>query len=221
METYLKTYLTKRERDYLKMKARNSKLTESEYVRQKLAEASPRPFPKYNWAEVAEGIRNLGYEIDAIVALANSAGYIEVDGLRFCACEFDEIFSKVEAFANSLPPRPKTKPARIARMPWQNKSYFHVRCTQSEKNLVHLKADFSSMTVSAYIREVLLENPPDQKPPAAFFQLRYQLTSIINNLNQLAGFARHARHDYWIENTVRFLEDFRNRYHDFMQKFYN
>lgn len=65
----------KKERDYLKMKARTSKLTESEYVRQRLAEATPLQFPKYDWEEVAEEIREIGREINSLTALAYSVGY--------------------------------------------------------------------------------------------------------------------------------------------------
>lgn len=219
METYLKTYLTKKERDYLKMKARNSKLTESEYVRQKLAEATPLQFPKYDWEEAAEDIREIGREINSITALANSVGYVEVDGLRACAYEFDEIFSKLEAVANSLPPCPKTKPARLDDR-FANKKYFHVRCTQAEKSLVMFKASCTSMTVSAYIRMVLLGSSPNQKPPAAVHEIRRQVSSILNSLDQLAGRAKRARNPYWIKGTEPFANDVRNRYHDFISKIY-
>lgn len=215
METYLKTYLTKKERDYLKMKARNSKLTESEYVRQRLAEATPLPFPKYDWEEAAEEIREIGKDFNELVSSGNTFDWFDRDAFREYAHLLDERFSELEAFANSLPPRPKTKPARIDDR-FANKKYFHVRCTQSEKDMVYFKASYTRMTVSAYIRAVVMGDSPNQKPPAAFFKLRYQLTAILNNLNQLVGIARRRG----LSISAHFYEDFSNRYHDFMQKVY-
>lgn len=219
METYLKTYLTERERRYVKTKAKQNKLTESEYVRQRLAEETPLPFPKYDWDEAAESIREIGRIINSIAAHANRGGYVEVDGLRECAEEFDKVFRPLEAIANSLPPPKERKLARIDDR-FANKKYFHVRCTETEKNLVRLKAGYTSMSISGYVRAVLLGNSPNQKPPAGVHEIRRQVCSILNSLDQLVWRSKRANHPYWIKGTVPIAEDVRTRYHDFMNKIY-
>lgn len=219
METYLKTYLTERERRYVKTKAKQNKMTESEYVRQRLAEETPLSFPKYDWDEAAEDIREIGRTINIIAARANRTGYVEVDSLRVCAKEFDEVFSPLEAIANSIPPPKERKTARIDDR-FANRKYFHVRCTETEKSLVALKAGYTSMTISGYVRAVLLGSSPNQKPPAGVHEIRRQVYSILNSLDQLVWFSKRSKHYYWIEGTVPIAEDVRTRCHDFMNKIY-
>lgn len=83
-----------------------------------------------------------------------------------------------------------------------------------------LKASSTNMTVSGYIRAVVLGSSPNQKPPAAVHEIRRQVGSILNSLDQLVGRARRAGHPYWIEGTEPFANDVRNRYHDFISKIY-
>lgn len=72
----------------------------------------------------------------------------------------------------------------------------HIRLSKEELNELRRKAQASCLNESALIRHLIMGFTPKEKPDDRFYDVMRELSSISNNINQLAAKA----------NTLNFID---------------
>ena len=67
----------------------------------------------------------------------------------------------------------------------------HVRLSTQEKNILKNKAQLTCLSESSLIRALINGYKPKEKPDDRFYKVMQQLSSIANNINQLAAKAHN------------------------------